>query len=120
MTYLAIALQLIAGLGILNVWLIRRNQATPYRGKGAANMKEEFAAYGLPAWSVPVIGTLKVFCALGLLAGIFVPVLVLPAAGLLGLLMLGAFAMHLRVKDPISRSVPALLLLGVCVLIVVL
>ena len=40
--------QLIIALGILNVWLLRFNKATIYRGGSAKNMKEEFATYGLP------------------------------------------------------------------------
>ena len=120
MEVLQIILQLIAGLGILNVWLLRRDKPSPYRAGGASNMKEEFAAYGLPAWSVAVVGTLKILCALGLLVGIFLPVLVLPSAALLGVLMLGALAMHLKVKDKPHRSIPALTLLALCLAIVIL
>jgi len=120
MEYVKIVLQLIAGLGILNVWLLRRDKATPYRGKEAKSMKEEFQAYGLPDWAVPVVGVLKCLCAIGLLVGIFVPQLVLPSAIGLGVLMLGAFAMHMKVNDPIGKAVPAITLLLVCVLILVL
>ena len=83
-------------------------------------MKEEFATYGLPEWSVAVVGTLKILSALGLLVGIFLPILVLPSAALLGVLMLGALAMHLKVKDKPQRSLPALTLLAVCVAILIL
>jgi len=120
MNYLQIALQVIAGLGILNVWLLRRKKPTPYRGDGALNMTEEFKAYGLPSWSVPVIGTLKVLCALGLLVGIFVPVLVDPSAAVLAGLMLGAFIVHLKVKDPLKRALPSIALLIICGLILAL
>jgi hypothetical protein len=115
---LQIALQLVLGLGILNVWLIRRKQSTPYRGKEAGNITEEFAAYGLPAWSVWVIGGLKILCALGLLAGIWVESLVIPSANLLAVLMLGACFMHLKVKDPLKKSVPALALLACCLALI--
>lgn len=120
MEVLRIVLQLLAAFGILNVWLLRRDRPTPYRGGGASNMKEEFAAYGLPGWSVGVIGTLKVLCAIGLLAGIAFPPVVDPAAAVLGILMLGAFGMHLKVKDPPLRAAPSVGLLLVCVLIVAL
>ena len=70
-------------------------------------MPEEFAAYGLPKWVLYVVGALKVSCALCLLAGIWFPALVLPAAVLIGSLMLGAIAMHLKVRDPFIKSVPA-------------
>ena len=42
--------QVIVGLGLLNVWLVRFNKSTEYRGGAAANMREEFATYGLPVW----------------------------------------------------------------------
>ena len=70
-------------------------------------MTEEFAAYGLPNWFLWIVGGLKVACAISLLAGIWVPVLVAPAAGVITLLMLGAIAMHLKVHDPLLKSVPA-------------
>ena len=34
------------------------------------------------------------------------------AAGVLAVLMLGALAMHLKVKDPVSKSVPAAAMLA--------
>lgn len=120
MEWLKWTLQIIAGLGILNVWLLRRDKKTPYRGKGAENMIEEFKSYGMPVWSVPVIGGFKILAALGLLVGIFVSELVLPSAALLGLLMLGALSMHLKVKDPLHRSLPAIALLAMCATLVVL
>ncbi len=40
--------QVVVALGILNVWIIRFNRSTQYRGGGAQNMREEFQAYGLP------------------------------------------------------------------------
>jgi uncharacterized membrane protein YphA (DoxX/SURF4 family) len=113
-------LQSIAALGIFNVWLIRFNKATPYRGGNASSMKEEFANYGLPKYSVYVIGFLKITAALGLLIGIFNHALTLPSALLLGGLMLGALGMHLRVRDPIKKYAPALSLLALCIAILLL
>lgn len=49
MDYLLIALTLTVSLGILNVWVLRRDQQTAYRGQAARTLREEFAAYGLPA-----------------------------------------------------------------------
>ena len=120
MEIIQIILQVLVGLGILNVWLIRRNQDSDFRGKGATNMVEEFEAYGLPKQAVWVVGALKILFALGLLAGIFLPQLVLPSAVGLGLLMVGALAMHVKVGDPIKRSIPALSLLVACVAIALL
>lgn len=120
MDLLRTVLQVFVSLGILNVWLLRANLATPYRPGGARNMREEFAAYGLPFSAMCVIGVLKVALALALLAGIWFPILVLPAAIGLGVLMLGAFAMHLKVKDPIKKALPSLGVLALCAIIALL
>lgn len=108
MDYLLITLQVIVAVGIFNVWLLRFNRSTPYRGGDSGTMKQEFAAYGLPAWMVWLVGSLKVACALALLAGFMWPLVIAPAAALLALLMLGAIAMHARVRDPLKKSVPAM------------
>ena len=107
MKIVSLIIQIIVALGLLNVWLLRFYRPTPYRGGGSRSMPEEFAAYGLPKWVLYVVGALKVSCALCLLAGIWFPALVLPAAVLIGSLMLGAIAMHLKVRDPFIKSVPA-------------
>lgn len=80
-------------------------------------MSEEFAAYGLSETVMRVVGTLKVAAALALIAGIFLPTLVAPAAGLLIVLMLGALVMHAKVKDPITKSLPAASVLALSILI---
>jgi len=110
--------QIIVGCGLLNVWLLRFNKSTAYRGGTAANMREEFAAYGLPAWSCYLVGVLKVGSALALLAGLVHPPLVLPAAVIIAVLMAGAVAMHVKVGDPFKKSVPALSVLALCAVII--
>jgi hypothetical protein len=111
--WLLILLQTVVGLGLLNVWLLRARSATPYRGKDAGNLRDEFDAYGLPVAAFWIVGGLKVTAGVILLLGIFVPLpgLVSVAAGTVVVLMLGALAMHVKVGDPMMRSVPALLML---------
>lgn len=118
MEMLRILCQLIVGFGLLNVWLLRLDKKTAYRGGSARNMREEFAAYGLPAWFMWLVGFLKVIAALALLAGIFLPALVLPAAALVGVLMLGAVAMHLKAGDPLLKSLPAAAVLALALFLV--
>ena len=105
-------LQIAVAAGLLNVWLLRFQRSTPYRGGDARSMREEFAVYGLPGWFRYVIGTLKVGSALCLIAGLWLRFLVFPAALLIALLMLGALAMHLKIRDPLKKSVPALVMLA--------
>ncbi|MFU8848675.1 MAG: DoxX family protein [Opitutales bacterium] len=104
-------IQIIIPLGILNVWLVRPKQATSYRGKNAASLKEEFAAYGLPEWSFYTVGALKLSAAAMLLLGFLLPPLVPPAAALMAVLMLGAVVMHAKVGDPAGRYLPAAVML---------
>ena len=118
MIYLQYLFQIIAGLGILNVWLLRFSQDTEYRGGKASNMSEEFVVYGLPTVAVYIIGFLKIVSAIGLLGGIFIQSFVIPSAILLAALMIGAFAMHIKIKDPFKKSIPALIVLALCVAIV--
>lgn len=103
--------QIIIALGIFNVWIVRYGKETNWRGGEAKNMKEEFAAYGLPAEVMFIIGGAKIILAICLILGIWVPFLVTPAATAMALLMLGAVSMHVKVKDPIQKSFPALTML---------
>jgi hypothetical protein len=117
MKFLIPLCQILIGCGLLNVWLLRFNQATAYRGGVAKSMLEEFAAYGFPGWFCYFIGVLKVGAALCLLAGLVVPALVTPAAALIAALMAGALIMHIKVRDPWKKSLPAFCLLLLCLVI---
>jgi len=107
MEYLFIALKLIVGLSILNVWLIRGTKSTQWRGGSASNIREEFKAYGLPVWFMYIIGTLKVGLAIALLASIFYSGVEAIAAYGIAFLMLGAVSMHIKIGDPLKKSLPA-------------
>jgi len=117
MDYLLIALKLIVALGILNVWLLRSGKATAYRGQNAKTLRAEFAVYGLPYSVFCLIGFLKISFALGLLVSLWVPAVAQPAAIGMAALMLGAFVMHLKVRDPLSKAVPSLAVLALCLAI---
>lgn len=117
MEYLIIALQVIVGLSILNVWLIQNKQATRWRGGDATTLVEEFRAYGLPVWSVYVIGAAKVILSLLLIAGIWYAELKFPAAVGLAILLSGSVLMHLKISDPLIKSFPAALFLLMCLVI---
>jgi len=114
----SIILQIIIALGLINVWLVRFSKSTQYRGGKAQNMTEEFKAYGLPVWFMYIIGSLKLVIAVAMIVGIFVPMVVLPTAVLLVILMLGAIGAHMRVHDLMIKWLPALCMLcfavGLC------
>ena len=117
MNYLLIVLQLIVGLSILNVWLVQPKKNTRWRGGDATTIFEEFRVYGLPEWSVYVVGALKVVLALLLIAAIWLPVLRFPAALGLAILLAGSVLMHFKIGDPLIKSFPAALFLLMCLVI---
>lgn len=101
-------LQVIVGLGLLNVWLVRPRSATGYRGGSAQNLKEEFAVYGLPEWTFYLVGGLKIISGVLLIIGVWVPSLVRLPAAVIAVLMVGALVMHAKAKDPVKKYLPAL------------
>jgi hypothetical protein len=106
-------LQLIIATVIFFVWIIRYNWDTNYRGGNAKNLREEFRVYGLPDWSLPIVGTAKVALAITIAAGIWIPLPVKTAAIFMAALMAGAVLMHLRIReDPISKAMPAMTMLA--------
>ncbi|MFT5290356.1 MAG: hypothetical protein ACI9F9_000577 [Candidatus Paceibacteria bacterium] len=111
-------LQVVVALVLLNVWLVRSQRQTPYRGGSSTTLRQEFSAYGLPRWSFYLIGMLKVGSAVMLLAGFWFPAIVQPALITISGLMLGALAMHLRVRDPLLRSAPAFAMLAMCTVLI--
>ncbi|MGB2402002.1 MAG: DoxX family protein [Akkermansiaceae bacterium] len=117
MEILATVLQVIVALGLLNVWLIRARKSTPYRGGESETIKEEFATYDLPAYMMYLVGGLKILIAIAMIAGIWIDALLVPAGSMLMVLMIGAYAMHLKVKDPVKKAVPSLLMLGMAIAI---
>ena len=117
MNIFEITLQLAIGLGILNVWLIRFNQRTHYRGGVSTSLRDEFRVYGFRPGVFYIVGFIKVAAAIALIAGIFHRPLVVPAAAVLAVAMLIALLMHLKVKDPIMKSLPAAAMLVMSLLV---
>lgn len=120
MAYLEITLKLIVGLSILNVWLIRANKSTDWRGGDAKNIFEEFKTYGLPLWFTYVVGTLKVILAVMLIASISYPEVEQIAAYGIALLMTGAVVMHFKIGDPMKKSLPAFTFLVLSIVVILL
>lgn len=107
--YLTIALKIIVGVSILNVWLLRKNKATKWRGGAAKTILEEFQVYGFSKSFCYFIGFLKVSLAILLLASIQFKTLTLLGALGLSILLVGSIIMHIRVKDAWYKSFPAFL-----------
>ena len=110
--------QVVIGLSVMRVWTINFNKSTPWRGGGARNMKEEFIAYGLPMWMVYFVGILKVIFSIGLIAGLWIPELISFSASGIAIFMFFAILMHVKIKDPIKKSIPALTFMVLSLLII--
>ena len=111
MDYFKITLQLIVALNLLNVWLVQSTKATRWRGGDAKTLAQEFVVYGLPKWMFFTVGFLKVGFSVALIIAIWFPVLLNIASVGLSILLLGSIAMHIKIKDPIVKSFPALFFL---------
>ena len=112
--------QAVIGLSVLRVWLLNFNKPTKWRAGNAISMREEFEVYGLPDWTLYMVGFLKVAFSVGLLAGIWLPELVVTSAAGIAFFMFFAILMHIRVKDPIVKSIPAIIFLTLSILIILL
>lgn len=120
MNTVTILLQVIIAVGIFNVWIVRYGRATPWRPDGARNMQEELARYGISGWRRRALGAAKLLLAVLLVVGIWhAPLAALAAAGMAAL-MLGALVAHARIRDPYQKSLPALALFTMSVLVAVL
>ena len=111
MKYLKQFLILFVSMVVLNVWLLRFNKATIYRGGDATNLIEEFLVYGIEKPFLYLVGAIKIAAALGLLLGLFYEKFIIPCASIITVLMIGAVAMHFKVSDEAHKFFPAALML---------
>ena len=117
MEYFIIALKLIVGFSLLNVWLLQNKKESPWRGGNAKTLMEEFNEYGLTTWMFYFVGVLKVGFSLLLLVSITYTSLEHLASVSLAVLLLGSIIMHIKIKDPLKKSFPAAVFLVMCLLI---
>ena len=113
-----IALKIIVGLSLLNVWLLQYNKPSRWRGGDAKTMMQEFETYGLGNTLCYLVGFLKVSFSVVLIASIKYPSLELVAASVLGVLLTGSILMHIKIKDALVKSFPAALFLLFCLAII--
>lgn len=116
-TLIALSLQIIVALTILNVWFFRASRQTKFRGASAKSLSEEFEKYGLSKRVFIVTSVIKPLLAILLIVAIFFPVLTKPSALALAFFMLGALYMHFRVRDELTKYLPALSMFFGCVAI---
>jgi hypothetical protein len=119
MSQILVICQLVIAFGIFNVWLLRAQRPTPYRGGNARNMEEEFRVYGLSTNCMKIVRAFKLFFAALLVLGYWWPTLTLVGGLGMACLMGAAVFMHMKVRDPIRKSLPAASLLLLSILVAV-
>ena len=98
--------QIVVAVAVGYVWIFRFD-----------NIVHEFKHYGLSDLTRTMVGATKLILATLLVVGIWYPALVLVPAVLMGLLMAAAQYFHFKVHNPLSKRLPSLVLLGLCVFI---
>ena len=120
MENIKIIIQLIIALGIFNVWIIRLKKPSIYRGGDSENMESEFKAYGFGDSIMKIIGFSKLSLACLLILGIWFPSLTDISAFLMGCLMIGAIGFHIKINDPLIKSLPAFIMLTLSTILIIL
>ena len=110
-------LQLVVGFSILIVWICRSSKPTSYRVGDAQTLAEEFTEVGMPEWVYDVLRIFKPIFAFLLVIGIVYKPFSLPCLAFTTLVMIGAVAAHLKVRDSIAKWWPAAMLLLFCFVI---
>ena len=99
--------QVTVAISVVYVWVFRYH-----------NVVTEFKQFGLNDITRNAVGASKISLATLLITGIWFPSLVLIPAILMGLLMVSAQYFHFKIKNPLIKHLPSLLLLILCVFII--
>ena len=112
--------QVIISLSVLKIWIINFNKPSQWRSGNSKTMKEEFEAYGLPDWSLYTVGFLKCAFSIGLIVGLWIPEIIQLSAFGIVFFMFFSIMMHIKIKDPIIKSLPEFILLILSTLVILL
>lgn len=99
--------QIFIAIAMFDVWLFRYDRPQRARGGNARTMVEEFRVYGLPDWLRNVVRVLKLSAGTLMVVGLWSPLAAFIAGAVLVVLMGGAIVMHVKVRDPLYKSIPA-------------
>ena len=120
MESIKIIIQGIIALGIFNVWIIRLNKPSVFRRGDSQNMESEFKTYGFKNSFMKIIRFSKLSLACLLIAGIWFPNLVDVSAFLIGCFMIGTIGVHIKINDPLIKSLPAFTILALTSILIIL
>jgi hypothetical protein len=99
--------QITVAISVLYVWVFRYH-----------NVVKEFNQFGLNDTTRNLVGATKISLATLLVAGVWYSSLVLIPAILMGCLMISAQYFHFKIKNPLIKHLPSLILLILCAFIV--
>ncbi len=98
--------QMVLALSVAYVWIFRYD-----------NVVKEFKQFGLNDLTRNFVGASKIALATLLVAGIWYPSLVQIPSVLMGLFMISAQYFHFKIKNPLIKHLPSLILLILCAVI---
>ena len=104
MTNLVLLSQIIVAASVYYVWIFRY-----------FNVIKEFHQFGLSDVTRNFVGAAKMSMSALLIVGIWYPDVVIIAAVVMGLFMIGAQYFHFKIKNPFIKHLPSLILLILCV-----
>jgi len=107
MDLISTLLQIFLAIAMYDVWLFRYRTPGCFRGGNSTTMEEEFKVYGLSDSFRRLIRVLKLTAGTLMVVGIWYDPIAFLAGVMLGFLMFGALAMHIKVKDPLFKAIPA-------------
>ena len=117
--YMRFIIAITVSLGIYNVWLVRFNMDTRWRGGGAKNITDEFRAFGLPIWFMAMVGLLKISLATLILVSLWYPFMLSHLAMAMTFMMGGAVSMHLKMNDPLYKALPAVVMFLLSIILII-
>ncbi len=98
--------QMVLALSVAYVWIFRYD-----------NVVKEFKQFGLNDLTRNFVGASKIALATLLVAGIWYPSFVQIPSVLMGLFMISAQYFHFKIKNPLIKHLPSLILLILCAVI---
>ncbi len=98
--------QMVLALSVAYVWIFRYD-----------NVVKEFRRFELNDLTRNFVGATKIALATLLVAGIWYPSLVQIPSVLMGLFMISAQYFHFKIKNPLIKHLPSLILLILCAVI---
>lgn len=104
MEKLIILVQLALSISVMYVWIFRYH-----------NVLKEFEQFGLNDITRNIVGASKISLSTLLIVSISHSSLIFIPSILMGLLMISAQYFHFKIKNPISKRIPSLILLILCV-----